>query len=263
VWAYLGDVTAFPAPPLRSEVPEELLDEKRFLNFRLQIETWTGNWLFVIDGTDGYHAAMLHAESQGVANEQWRGGSAARSGVPLEERRVKLVDTPQGVRGIPVDRAGNRIHSGHFLREVTVPRLILPGIATNPIRPAPGAAPYVARLWSYPIDEHRTRIVRYASFRVSSEEDRRVAEKVYRELAQPRLQKISDEDARMVASQGDLVEARSREYLFGADINVVKMRRQLKEAFSAQHDGRRIAIPEDELVYPLAEDQGVADAVVQ
>lgn len=76
VWAYLGDVAAFPPPPLRDEVPEELLDPEGFLNFRLPIETWNGNWLLVIDGTDGYHAATLHAESQGVSNEAWKGGRA-------------------------------------------------------------------------------------------------------------------------------------------------------------------------------------------
>lgn len=172
-----------------------------------------------------------------------------------------MVETPQGPRGIPVDRDGQRIHSGHFLREVTIPRLILPGIATNPIRPAPGAMPYVARLWSFPVDDKRTLIVRYASFRVSSDEDRRAAEKVFTDLAQPRLQRISDEDAAMVVSQGDLIEARTKEILFSADLNVVRMRRQLKAAFLAQHEGQRVAVPPEALVYPLAADQGVGDAV--
>ena len=48
VWAYLGDTTKFPAPPLEQEVPEELTKPDEFIWFRLPTEVWRANWLLTV-----------------------------------------------------------------------------------------------------------------------------------------------------------------------------------------------------------------------
>jgi len=126
----------------------------------------------------------------------------------------------------------------------------LPGIHTNPISPAPGAEPYAARLWQFPIDAERTWIVRFLSWRASTDEDRRLAESIFNDLALPRLERVAEEDALMAASQMDLVSARANEFLFEADMDLVRIRRRLKDAFVKQLVGERVPVPEGALVFP-------------
>jgi len=251
VWAYIGDPSAFPPPPLRDETPEELWDEEHFVWFRLPTEIWDANWLTAIDGSDAIHAVTLHAEAQAVADEAWKGGDAARPAVPLENRRIKILETPHGARAISVDRDGKHISHGHATGEVKGARFALPCVTTNPITPAKGALPYTSRLWQFPVDETRTRIVRYVCWKLSAPEDRGRAEQVFNDLAWPRLKKISAEDAMICAAQGDLVAARSAEFLFDVDMDVVRIRRQLRDAFLAQLGGPRVATAEGALVHPL------------
>ena len=55
----------------------------------------------------------------------------------------------------------------------------------------------------------------------------------------------------MAAAQGDLVEARSREFLFNIDMDVIRIRELLKEAFLAQLDRRRVPVADRALVHPI------------
>ena len=87
IWVYVGDAAAFPPPPLADELPEELLDEERFVWFRFPTEIWEANWLLTLDGQDAYHPVTLHAGSQSVA------AADGQDVVPLAERRVKIVET--------------------------------------------------------------------------------------------------------------------------------------------------------------------------
>lgn len=251
VWAYIGDVEAFPPPPLAGEVPEELSKPDEFIWFRLPTQVWRTNWLLAIDGSDGFHAVTLHAGSQAVTNQMWTGGRAAESPVPLKDRRVKIVKTSHGVRGVSVDLDGKQISHGHFTVDVKGDRFTLPCIHTNPIVPAPGAAPYDARLWQFPIDETHCQIVRFVTWRAKTGEERARAEKVFKEIALPRLEKVSAEDALAAEAQGDVVAARSQEFLFAADEDVVGVRRLIAKAFLSAHNGERIAIGAGALVYPV------------
>ena len=61
-----------------------------------------------IDGSDGFHAITLQTISQSAADIDRQGG------VPLADRRVQIVTTNHGVRGISVDLQGNPIGHGHF-----------------------------------------------------------------------------------------------------------------------------------------------------
>lgn len=250
VWAYIGDVERFPPPRLIDEVPQEFRDPENFICFRLPTHVWEANWLVTIDGGDEFHAVTLHAGSQAVSDERWESGKAREAHVPLADRRVKLVRTPGGLHGVATDLEGNPIHHGHFLEGRKGDRFTLPGIYSVPIRPAPGAAPYVSRVWHIAVDDRRTVVPRYLCWRARTPEERAQAERVFHDVALPRLEKVAEEDAMIAAGIGDLVTARSREYLFNADSEILRIRRRLKEAFLAQTRGERIGVPGNALDFP-------------
>lgn len=252
VWAYLGDPDRFPPPALADEVPEELSKQDEFRWFRLPTEVWKGNWLLTIDGSDAFHAVTLHAESQAVEDRTWSGGSVDAPSVPLKDRRVKIVDTPYGIRGVATDKQGNRLHHGHLLKDVIGARFNLPCLTTNPIVPVPGVPPYVARLWQFPVDEHSTQIVRYVCWRLADAESHIDLDQLFAEVVKPRLEKVSREDAAIAAAQGDLATARRREHLLEPDSDMYEVRGQIKDAYLAERNGDRIAPNRADLLFPLA-----------
>ena len=252
IWAYIGDTTRFPPPPLENEVPEELTRPDEFIWFRLPTEIWNANWLLSIDGSDAFHAVVLHASSQAVTGKTWTGGKVEHADVPLHERRMKIVKTSHGIRGVALDAGGNPLHHGHFTVDVKGDRFVLPCLNTNPIMPAPGAAPYTSRLWQFAVDENRTHVARYAVWQARTAEEREKATRVFHDLALPRLQKVSAEDAFAAEAQGDVVTARQNEHLLSPDVDVVGVRRLIRGAFVAPiADNRRVAISKEALLYPL------------
>jgi phenylpropionate dioxygenase-like ring-hydroxylating dioxygenase large terminal subunit len=252
IWAYLGDTKNFSPPPLEQEVPEELTKPSEFIWFRLPTEVWNCNWLLAIDGSDAFHAVVLHATSQAVTEQKWTGGGVTHSEVPLAQRRMKIIETSHGIRAVSLDADNKPLHHGHFTVDVKGHRFALPCLTSNPIAPAPGAAPYTSRLWQFAIDENRTQIVRYAVWRARTEEERAHATKVFNDVALPRLKKVSAEDAFAGEAQGDVVSARLGEHLFKPDVDVVAVRRLLRRAFVEPiTEHRRMEIPQDALLYPL------------
>lgn len=252
IWAYLGDTKKFPAPPLEQEVPEELTKPDEFIWFRLPTEVWNCNWLLAVDGSDAFHAVVLHALSQAVTEQKWTGGSVSHSEVPLAHRRMKIIETSHGIRAVSLDADNKPLHHGHFTVDVKGHRFALPCLTSNPIAPAPGAAPYTSRLWQFAIDENRTQIVRYAVWRARNDEERAHASKVFKDVALPRLKKVSAEDAFAGEAQGDAVSARLGEHLFKPDVDVVGVRRLLRKAFVEPiTEKRRVEIPQDALLFPL------------
>ncbi len=248
IWVYMGDSKAFPPPPLETQVPEELLKPDEFIWFRLPTDTWDANWLLSIDGSDGFHAVVLHTDSQAVHRAERKGHEGE---VSLEDRRIKIIKTTHGIRGISVDLEGKPINHGHFTADVKGHRFCLPCLTTNPIIPAPGAAPYASRLWQFPLDDKHTVVVRYLAWRASTPEQRAEAEHLFNEVAIQRLRQVGAEDAFAAAAMGDLIEARSREYLLSPDEDVVKVRRMLRNAFVSQQSAERIDIPAGALAYPV------------
>ncbi len=251
IWAFMRDRPEMVPPPLSAEVPEELFDEEHFVHFRLPPEIWHANWLLCIDGGDPFHAVILHSHSQAVEDKTWEKGKVAEPDVPLNERRVKIVETEQGYRGVAVDKTGKPIHHGHFTTGIKGQRYALPCITTTPITPAPGAAPYAARLWQFPIDTNTTRIQRFMSWRARTPDERARAEQTYNEVGLPRMRRVSAEDKMAAEAQGDLVAARSDEYLFWPDRDAILIRRRLKESFLASRDGDRIEVPDGGMVFPV------------
>jgi phenylpropionate dioxygenase-like ring-hydroxylating dioxygenase large terminal subunit len=252
VWVYIGDAERYPPPPLAGEVPEELSKPEEFICFRLPTQVWKANWLLAVDGSDGFHAVTLHADSQAVSDRKWEGGAAGHAEVPLADRRVKIVRTSHGVRGVSVGPDGKSLHHGHFTVDVKGDRFALPCIHTNPIVPAPGAAPYAARLWQFPVDETHTLIQRFLSWRATTDEERERVTRIFNEVALPRLQKVAEEDAWAAEAQGDLVTARREEFLLPPDEDVVKVRRMIAKAFvSHATGGPRASVRAGALDFPV------------
>jgi phenylpropionate dioxygenase-like ring-hydroxylating dioxygenase large terminal subunit len=238
VWIYFGENPS----QLADEVPEELSRPDEFICFRLPTQIWKANWLIAVDGSDGFHAVTLHAGSQ------TQGGG----GVALKDRRVKIVSTSHGVRGVSVDLEGKQITHGHFTVDVKGDRFTLPCITSNPILPAPGVPPYAARLWQFPQDETHTLVVRYLAWRARTAQERELATKTFEGVARTRLERVAAEDAAAAEAQGDLLEARLNENLLGPDADVIKVRKLIAEAhLAARKDGGRIAVAPHSLLYPL------------
>lgn len=250
VWAYLDPAVAAP-PPLRDEVPEELVRPDDFAVYRLPNEVWDLNWLIAVDGSDAFHAVVLHAQSQAVADRSWTGGAAEGVGVALADRRVRIVDTPYGIRGVATDREGNTLHHGHLLDEVVGDRFNLPCLTTNPITAVPGTPPYVARLWQLPVDYGRTLIVRYVVWRRSAVPADLDLDTLFADVVGPRLRKVSAEDKVMGESQGDLLSARQEENLLAPDGDMYEVRDRIAEAYEGWQTGERHAPQSAGLVFPV------------
>lgn len=250
IWAYIGDATRFPPPPLETQVPEELLKPDEFICFRLRTEIWKANWLLAIDGSDGFHAVVLHTDSQAV-NRTAAHVPGTDEEIPLEDRRIKIIRTAHGIRGVSVDLEGNSINHGHFTEDVKGDRFCLPCLTTNPIIPKPGVPPYASRLWQFPQDEGHTLVVRYLAWRAPDTAAREEATRIFNSVAAARLNQVNAEDAFAAEAMGDVIEARSRECLLTPDEDVIKVRRLLQQAFMAQagkHE--RIDVTPAALAYP-------------
>ena len=246
IWAYIGDAGAFPPPPLAAELPEELFKPEEFMLFRRPTMVWKTNWLVAIDGSDAFHAVTLHTKSQSEADV------ARQGGVPLKDRRIRIVRSSHGIRGISVDLQGTPIGHGHFTDDVPGERFVLPCLSTNPIMPAPDVPPYASRLWQFAIDEDHTMVVRFLTFRARTEAERERVRETFEKFARPRLDKVGEEDAWAAEAQGGLMQARSNEFLLSPDEDVVKVRRLIAQAHLAQLSAcARVPVPEGALACPV------------
>jgi phenylpropionate dioxygenase-like ring-hydroxylating dioxygenase large terminal subunit len=251
VWAYIGDAQKFPPPKLEDVVPEELLKPDEFMVFTHPVDVWACNWLQALDGSDGYHAVMLHSGSQAVARKDWQGGAVERPPVTLADRRVKIVDTPQGLRGVAVDQAGDAIHHGHLLEGWKGERWTLPCLFTLPIQPAPNLPIYVPRLYQFPIDATHTQTSRWVAMRARTEAERARCAELWEKVVGPRQRQVVAEDKEMIESIGDLADSRANEFLLNADRDVVTMRRMMESAWREQQAGRRHLPSRADLAFPV------------
>lgn len=252
IWAYLGDVEKFPPPPLEQVVPEEFLKPDEFITFCHPVIVSPHNWLQAIDGNDAFHAVMLHSDSQASAAEGWAGaGRPPKPPLPLAERRMSIVETPQGLRGIVADRDGNQIHHGHFMNGWKGERWTVPGLFSIPIQPATNVQPYVARVYQFAIDATHTQSCRWASLRARTEEERAYCRKLWEDVIAPRQRQVLKEDLDILDTLGDLAESRAEEFLFTADRDVVATRRLFADAYLAQLEGTRPLPGKDALVFPI------------
>jgi phenylpropionate dioxygenase-like ring-hydroxylating dioxygenase large terminal subunit len=250
IWSYIGDPAKFPPPPLEDVVPEELLRPEEFILFMHPVDVWNANWLQALDGSDGYHAVTLHSESQPKTSMAGTAVPSKPAGVPLAERRTRLVPTPQGLRALSVDGDGKPIHHGHFMEGWRGERWTLPGLFTVPIQPAPHLPAYVARLYQFAIDATHTQSSRWVAMCASTDEERARCRKLWDEVVGPRQRQVMAEDKLIIESLGDLAESRAEEYLFHPDQDVLAVRRMMADAWIAQQGGARPMPAKEAFVFP-------------
>jgi phenylpropionate dioxygenase-like ring-hydroxylating dioxygenase large terminal subunit len=251
IWVYIGDAEKFPPPPLAHVVPEELLHPEQFVVFRHPTDVWRANWLQALDGSDGFHAVMLHSDSQPVAGDVKDSKSLKRPLVPLVDRRMKVVNTPQGLRGLVLDHDGNQIHHGHFMEGWKGERWTLPGLFTIPLAPAPNLPAFVARVYQFPIDANETQSSRWVAMRATSDEERQRCTKLWNDIIGPRQRQVMREDQEIVETLGSLEESRASEFLFKEDRDVLMVRRMMADAWLAQLDGERPMPGKEAFVFPV------------
>ena len=100
--------------------------------------------------------------------------------------------------------------------------------------------------------------MRFLTWRAKTAEERERAERIFTEVALPRLERVAEEDALIAAAQVDLVHARSNEFLFEPDMDIVRIRRRLKEAFLKQLEGERVPVADGAMAFPVPEPAGAA-----
>ena len=251
IWAYIGEPDKFAPPPLAEVVPEELIHPEEFIVFRHSIYRSNHNWLQAIDGNDAFHAVMLHSDSQAVSDEAWVGGPPRRPQTPLAERRMKIIETPQGLRGIVSDPENKQIHHGHFLDGWKGDRWTLPGLFSVPIQPTPNAQPYVARVYQFAIDAMHTQSCRWVAMRANTNQDRERCTRLWNEVIAPRQRKVIQEDLAILDTLGEVAKTRSEEHLLNADRDVVATRKMFADAWVAQLNGSRPLPTKAALVVPV------------
>ena len=251
VWSYLSDHKAFPVPPFLDCLPEEFVDPTGYISFNHRVHVWNCNWLQALDASDGYHAIMLHSESQGVASVQWHEGQLKKAAARAEDRRMRVVETTQGLRGVGIDGEGKEIHHGHVLAGWIGERWTLPCLYTIPTVPGPNTGAIVVRLYQVPVDATHCRTFRTVTMRAESEEDRARCTRIWNEVLLPRQTTISAEDQSMCESLGDLAASRASEFLFNVDRDVLNVRRMFADAFVGQLQGNRPLPTREALVYAV------------
>jgi phenylpropionate dioxygenase-like ring-hydroxylating dioxygenase large terminal subunit len=238
IWAYIGDPEKFAPPPLEDVVPEELLHPDEFVVFTHPVDVWKCNWLHALDGSDGYHAVMLHSDSQTKSAGQLSGGTH-KAAPDLADRRMQVIDTPQGLRGIVLDPEGKQIHHGHFTDGWKGERWTLPCLFSLPISPAPNVQPYVARVYQFAIDASHTQSSRWVAMRANDEQQRKRCQKLWDDVVGPRQAQVMKEDQEICETLGDIFEARANEFLFTVDRDVIAVRKMMADAWLDQIEGRR------------------------
>jgi hypothetical protein len=110
-------------------------------------------------------------------------------------------------------------------------------------------------MWQVAIDYNQTRIFRYAAYRASTPAEREARKQLNYEIVRARQLKTAAEDKMMAAAVPDLITARSNEFLFRPDTDVVQLRKRLKSAFLAMTKGERAANEptptRDSLAFPV------------
>lgn len=252
IWSYLGDPSRFAPPPLEEVVPEELLHPEKFIVFHHPVQIWNCNWLQALDGSDGFHAVILHSESQPAdTSKKWVSGKMAQPIIPLADRRMRIVKTPQGIRGVALDSFGKDLHHGHFMEGWNGERWTLPGLFTIPIAPAPGLPNFVARLYQFAIDATHTQSSRWVAMRAGTPEERLLCKRAWEDTIGSRQHKVMEEDRVICESLGDLAESREEEFLLSADQDLIKVRAMFADAFIQQSNGNRLNHARESLVFPF------------
>ncbi len=213
IWCYVGDVEAFPPPPLQIE-PE--FTDPQFEGFT-KVDTWGGNWLLVWDnGVDLAHVPFLH---QGI------------SILPPEVAVVDEIQTERSDAGILTSRVGVSDDERGAGETFDAVEFVLPGCARLWV-PIPGGGPQIRVLqYMLPIDAESTLVVANFSVPVENEAQRQQWRLKFNEVIWPSVAEVFAQDGEIVSGQGNVYEARGDEHLIASDVGIRLVRKTILEAY--------------------------------
>ncbi len=213
IWCYIGDVEAFPPPPL--EIEPEFTDPQ-FEGFT-EVDIWGGNWLLVWDnGVDPAHVPFLHGDTLLL---------------PPDVAVVDEIKAEHSDAGILTSRVGvseDERWSGETFDAV---EFVLPGCARLWV-PLPGGGGQMRVLqYMLPIDAESTLVVANFSMPVKSEAQRQQWRLMYKKVIWPNVAEVFAQDGDIVAGQGNVYDARGDEHLIASDAGIPLVRKAILEAY--------------------------------
>ncbi|MBM2812050.1 MAG: Aromatic ring-hydroxylating dioxygenase subunit alpha [Chloroflexi bacterium] len=217
IWAYLGDATLFPPPPLH--VPEEL-ESHDWNGFILPV-VWQVNWLLYLDNlVDPMHGPFLHARSYTLS------GGTRQDSMRVVETDDGLVSERVAQRLVNFD--GAEFHLPSWFRvDIPYPRSAGPG------------GPLHVLVAATPIDENSSAFYFVRMRRVTGWKWRlwQLTWRLYLDRA---AWNVIEQDRVILESQRGL-ESRRGEHLVGSDLGVIRLRMLLQRELANQ-DARGVPL---------------------
>jgi len=219
IWAYIGDVERFPAPPLH--VPEEL-ESPEWNGFILPV-TWDVNWLLYMENlVDPMHGPFLHARSYTLSKGTGSDRVQVREiedGLITERESQKLVNFDASEFHLP----------GWFRVDIPYPKDAGPG---GPLHIVVAATP---------IDEHSS-VFHFVRMRKVTGWKWWLWKLQWRLRLEKAAFDVIEQDRLILESQRGL-GSREREHLSGSDMGVIRLRALLNQELAKQDAMVRQELP--------------------
>ncbi len=218
VWAYIGDPSLFPPPPL--DVPAELENEE-WTGFVCHA-MWKTNWLVALDNlADPMHAPFLHGRSYTL-----RFGS--------KQDRLVVLDLPHGFRVEREKQKGVNFDWSELGDTGTLwCRLDIP----YPRSAGPGGPLRIVGFIT-PRDENASDVY-FLRYRQVSGWQRKLWRTLYRTRLEARHWNVLEQDRVMM--EGVTLRARLGEHLSQTDVGVIRLRKMINVEYARQQEVYRQA----------------------
>jgi phenylpropionate dioxygenase-like ring-hydroxylating dioxygenase large terminal subunit len=240
VWAYLGDVDAFPRPPL--PMMPEMSDDSYV--WAVSETIWNANWLLVHDNTcDPAHVPYLHGHflshlrGDGIELEKLPDGNPI---VTLEGFGVLVADDLVATTTEDQVLVHRRTADGDHSETFDGVEFTLPCVASVWVPVPDGGSPVRLHQHELPVDEERTVVYAWAGRAVPPEKADETRA-MLQEFFVPATLGVFDDDSWITANQPDVDEAWATESLLSFDVGPPQVRRLIHSAYEKQQ--RRL--PED------------------
>lgn len=212
IWAFIGDIELFPAPPL--VIPREM-EAADWTGFTFEAE-WETSWLLVLDNlADVMHAPHLHGRTYTLSK-----GARADT--------LRVVETEDGFtverekqKGLNFD--WTEFHNTGLLWF----RLDIP----YPWSAGPGG-PMRILGFATPVDENRV-VVFFVRMRHVSGWQRALWRNLYKVRLEKKSFVVVEQDRVILESQRGLI-SRLSEHLAQADVGVIRLRKLLNQEYARQ-----------------------------
>ncbi|MGH9025601.1 MAG: Rieske 2Fe-2S domain-containing protein [Acidimicrobiia bacterium] len=235
VWAYLGDVDAFPPGPVPAHDEHPELGDPSYV-WMVKEMVWDANWLLIHDNTsDLFHFPFLHghygvsANGDGTKLEPLPPRNPLISDVMAEVLafdEYESIVTPNAVR---TRRRGQP--DGSTIDDV---EFVLPCSAKVWVPTPVGGHPVRSIQYEMALDADRTYCVFFIGRKTDNDEEREPTRELLESLVWETFSTVFREDSWVTHNQGDVDECLSGEHLLSTDAGPLRVRKMLRDAYEAQ-----------------------------